>query len=455
MSDLGPFHARRPDIDTLTRPAPTRRRGPDLAALRGRFAHPRTPLVVLGLVALLSLIARVLWLENPDRSLIFDEQYYVNAARVILGLHVPAHANYAGAPLGMDPNHEHPPLGKLLIVVGMKLFGDNPLGWRFFSLVFGTLAIGLMYWLVRSAGGGRWLSVGAATLMAVDNLSLLHGRIATLDVFVVVFMLLAAALYLRGHWLLAAVALGLGISVKLYAVYLLIVLVLFELLMLRVRPDAAEADIGALRLALRARLVRLVKFVPVSLLCYLVALLAADAAVHGPLNPLLHTRDMITYGGGLKSPDGPEGIASYPWQWLLNQVPINYFTVNTDVYSGSKLVVSHPVVAFQGVMNPFIIFLALPALGLAVWLAWHERDRLSALVVAWIAGTFLPFVVLAAFFQRTEYLYYMVVIVPGIYLAVARLFSRRFLPPAATLGWVCAVGYGFWSLYPFRTWSGH
>jgi hypothetical protein len=180
-----------------------------------------------------------------------------------------------------------------------------------------------------------------------------------------------------------------------------------------------------------------------------------DAAMHAPtVNPLAHTRDMISYAGGLKSIGGPVGIASYPWEWLLNQTPINYFTVNTDVYSGSKLVVSHPVVAFQGLMNPFIIFLALPATGLSVWLMWRERDRLATLAVAWIAATYLPFVVLAAVFQRTEYLYYMVVIVPGLYIAVARMFSRRFLPRAALIGYACALGYGFWSLYPFRTWSG-
>lgn len=397
----------------------------------------------------------MIWLANPDRQLIFDEQYYVNAARVILGLHVPAHANYAGSPPGIDPNHEHPPLGKLFIAAGMKLFGDTPLGWRFFSLVFGTLAVLLMYWVVRQARGGRWLGVGGAALMAVDNLMMVHGRIATLDVYVLVFLLLAIGLYLRGWWVGAGVALGLGLAVKLYAVYLVGVVVLLEVLLLRVRPGSPLADMPMLRRRLGSRFACMGGFVAVSVVVFLVALKAMDAPLHGSANPFQHVRDMVSYGGGLTSPNGPEGIASYPWQWLLNQEPINYFSVNTDISSGGKVIASHPIVSFQGLMNPFVIFLALPAFGLAVSLYWRERDRLSALAIAWILGTYLPFVGLAVFDRRTEYLYYMVIVLPGVFLAVSRLFSRRFLPPAATVGWGCALGYGFWSLYPFRTWSGH
>jgi predicted membrane-bound dolichyl-phosphate-mannose-protein mannosyltransferase len=432
-----------PDEDR-SRPDALVERAGALAVRAGEWLRrPRTPLVLLGIVSLFSLGARVLWLANPNNALIFDEAYYVNAARVIIGIHPPAGANYATSPLGLDPNHEHPPLGKLFVVAGMRMFGDNPWGWRFFSLVFGTLAILLMYWVVRQAGGGRWLALGAATLMAVDNLSLVHGRIATLDVFAVVFMLAAAALYLRGWWLPAAVATGLALSVKLYSGEILLVLLLFDVLLLRER--------GA---RLRAWAVRFAVYAGVSIVAYVAVLAVLDGAMHAGTNPLQHTRDMISYAGDLKSVGGPTGIASYPWEWLLNQAPINYFTVNTDVYAGGKLIVSHPVVAFQGSMNPFIIFLALPAFALAVRLVGRERDRTSALAVAWILGTLVPFVVMAVFLQRTEYLYYMVVVLPGIYLAVARLFSRRFLPRSALVGYVCALGYGFWSLYPFRTFTG-
>ncbi|HEX3607638.1 MAG TPA: phospholipid carrier-dependent glycosyltransferase [Candidatus Dormibacteraeota bacterium] len=419
------------------------------------LARPRAPYALLAVVSLLSVGARAWWLDHPSRALIFDEAYYVNAARVILGVHVPGGDHYAGSTPGLDPNQEHPPLGKLLIALGMRLFGDGALGWRILPLVFGSLAILAMFWLVRAAGGGAWLALGAAGLMAADNLSLIHGRIATLDVFVVVFMLAAVALYLRERSVLAGLALGLGCCVKLVAPYALLALALLEVG--RVVLGSRAPDLSLRRRAIE-RLAPLATCAAVTMLAYLGILYGLDHFWSAYHNPLVHTRAMFDYAAKLTNPHGPEGIASYPWQWLLNQEPINYYTVNTNVLTDGKVTATHPVVAFQGVMNPAIILLTLPALFLAVHTARRDRDDLSLLALAWFLGTFLPFVIAAAplgsFGNRISYLYYMVIVLPAVYLAVARLLSHGALPRAVIAGYVCILGYWFEALYPFRTWSG-
>jgi dolichyl-phosphate-mannose-protein mannosyltransferase len=396
-----------------------------------------------------------MWLDRPRRALIFDEAYYVNAARVILGMHVPSGDHYAGSPPGLDPNQEHPPLAKLLIALGMRLFGDGALGWRILPLIFGSLAILALYWVVRAAGGGSWLALGAAALMAADNLSLVHGRIATLDVFVVVFMLAAAALYLRDRPLLAGVVLGIGCCTKLVAPYLLVVLALLEAGRVLLRARAAELT---WRRAAVERLAPLATCAAATMLVYLGLLYGLDHFFSAYRNPLVHTRAMLDYAARLTNPNGPEGIASYPWQWLLDQEPINYYTVNTNVLSGGKVIATHPVVAFQGLMNPAIIVLALPALFLAASTAWRRRDDLSILVVGWFLGTWLPFAVAAAPLgshgNRISYLYYMVIVLPAVYVGVARLLSHPGLPRAVLAGYVCILGYWFVALYPFRTWTG-
>ena len=155
---------------------PATRCGRRGGALRGRRSPPadrapRAPLVALALdPRLLPGGARVLPRRavlsprNTDSAhgLIFDEAYYVNAARVIDGIHPPAGDPYAGAPLHKDPNAEHPQLAKLIMAGGIELFGDNPWGWRIGSVIFGLLAIVAMYALVRAAGGSPWLAVGAS-----------------------------------------------------------------------------------------------------------------------------------------------------------------------------------------------------------------------------------------------------------------------------------------------------
>jgi hypothetical protein len=56
---------------------------------------------------------------------------------------------------------------------------------------------------------------------------------------------------------------------------------------------------------------------------------------------------------------------------------------------------------------------------------------------------------------RTSYLYYMLIVLPGLYLITARMFSPTRIPRAATLGWVVALLYSLIDLYPVRSLSGH
>src|SRR5438309_8794716 len=139
----------------------------------GMKTASRLPLLALAALCLVSFGVRAAWLGLPCHAacrtpsahvLIFDERYYVNAARVIAGIRPPAApgAAYRHAPLGSDPNAEHPQLAKLIMAGSIELLGDGPWGWRLGSLVLGTLAILGMFALVRWSGGGPWLSVGAA-----------------------------------------------------------------------------------------------------------------------------------------------------------------------------------------------------------------------------------------------------------------------------------------------------
>jgi hypothetical protein len=168
-------------------------------------------------------------------------------------------------------------------------------------------------------------------------------------------------------------------------------------------------------------------------------------------NAFSHTWHILQYGAQQRSPHGPQGVASYPWMWFINESQINYYTVTTTVRSGSEVVSRHATIAFRGAMNPFIIFAAIPALGACLGAWWRSRAEIDLLPVAWVAGTWLPLLGQSVFDQRTSYLYYMLLVLPGIYIATVRLFSMRGLPRLTLLAWAGALIAGFLAFYPIRT----
>ena len=413
---------------------------------------------LLGALLVVSTVARLAWIAEPcrapcrspdDHILVFDEAYYVNAARVIAGIRPPTGAPYANAPLGTDPNSEHPQLAKLLMAGGIELFGDGPVAWRLPSVVFGTLAILGMFVLVRCAGGGPWLGLGAAALMAADNLLLVHGRIGTLDISATAAMIWGVALYLRDRPLLAGAVIGVGASAKEVAPYILFALAVLELL--RWWPARSEV---------RARLVRLGGCVVASAVAFLVMLQVMGwiAAPYSPQTGKLvpggafgHVAHMLSYAANQTSPHGPRGIASYPWDWLLDIKSITYLRINPGRPTAALNQVE-PAVHFIGLISPPILLLAIPALlyaGVGVARRRRSADEVGVVGLAWFLGTYLPFVAASLIESRTSYLYYMVIVMPGIYLAVANLIAR--IGPRRKIVWVwmaCVLAAAV-VLYPF------
>jgi hypothetical protein len=365
--------------------------------------------------------------------LVFDEAYYVNAARAIAGVPRPAGAQYVGTPAGDDPNSEHPQLAKLAMAGAIDVFGDGPFAWRIGSIVFGSLAILGLYVLVRAVGADPPLAVFACALMAVDNLLLVHGRIGTLDIYAVAAMIWAAALYARGSPLGAGIVIGVGSCFKLVVPYVMFALVAWEALRWWSGRQRAGSrpGLGLLACALVAAGV-------------FIAALALLDRVAPPYDPIAgrlvgggvfgHLHHMISYAAGESSPHGPRGIASYPWAWLGDFKPILYLNIDY-AHPAPGLYGIHPEVHFLGMISPPILLAAMPALLLG---ALGMTRRLPAAVrrfapapsptvvfgVAWFLGTWLPFEALSSGWSRTSYLYYMVIVMPGLYVLAADLLRR-------------------------------
>jgi len=133
------------------------------------------------LIAIASLALRLINLSTP-KGFVFDEVYYVDGARDFLKYGVEVNGN--------QPEFiVHPPVGKWMIAIGIKIFGDNEFGWRFVTAIVGVLLILLFARFVHILFFSPLLTAMAAALMAIDGMVLVHSRTALLDLFLTFFVL--------------------------------------------------------------------------------------------------------------------------------------------------------------------------------------------------------------------------------------------------------------------------
>lgn len=165
------------------------------------FSKNRLTIIIIALFSLVQL----LFLTQP-LSLVWDEQHYVKAARLMV----------RGYP---DYNIAHPPLGKQMIAASMKALGDNPWGWRVPSFLFSITTIVLIFVFARRFFGEK-AALLATLLLALDPLWIAVSRLAMLDVFATFFAVLFFMLmfhYLEKPNLKLAVASGTALGASLAA----------------------------------------------------------------------------------------------------------------------------------------------------------------------------------------------------------------------------------------------
>ena len=405
------------------------------------------PEQVLALVLVGAFVLRAVWLTLPAGALIFDEAFYVNAARTILGWDVPGGAHYAGAVAGLDPNVEHPPLGKVLMAASMAVFGDNGLGWRLPSLIAGMVALGAVYRIVRAAGESQWLGVLAVGIFAFDNLVFVHSRIGTLDMLVLAPILVAAWMGLRGRWFAAGALVGLGLLVKLTALYGLLALLAMVGLALVVEWR-------------RHRSVRVASLRPAALLLAGTVIIggaglwALDARFTTFENPVAHVQHMLRYGTALTREGGlPSDCISNdstPLMWLVNDCEMRYLRVAESVRAGEEVIASRASIDFRGAMNPVLLGGMALAVPFAGWLAVRRRSRLATWSLVWIGANYLPFVAIVFLGGRVAYIYYFLPLVPAVGATIALLLLRAGLPRIVLWTYLVAYAWGYAAYFPFR-----
>lgn len=321
----------------------------------------------------------------------------------------------------------HPPLGKVILSLGIRLFGMTPLGWRCMGALFGVAMLPLMWDLLRRMFRDDRVALCGTALLACDFMHLTQTRIATIDSFATLFILLMYLFLYRyftegrlRHLAACGVAFGVGAATKWTCLYAGAGLGVLWALHWVFQGVQAHRDGDGRRYVRRLILnigFCLVFFVLVPGMIYYASYYPYGAArgLHGAgmyftreyaAIVLENQRFMFTYHAGL--------VATHPyssrwWQWLLDLRPILYYLSYGDGTVSTIGAFVNPLLCWGGL-------LALPVL--AYRAVRHDRTALF-LLVGYLAQV-LPWV----FISRLTFEYHYFAATLFLVLALGYVFDR-------------------------------
>ena len=290
----------------------------------------------------------------------------------------------------------HPPLGKEIIGLGIRLFGMTPFGWRFSGTLFGVLMLPILYVFLKRMFASSGIAACATVIFAFDFMHFVQTRIATIDTYSVFFILLMYLFMWRfvsgGRWrylALSGLFFGLGAASKWTCIYagagLAVIWLAYWITQAR-KPRFAARFLGNCAFCL-------VFFVAVPLAVYY-----ASYYHYGTANGLeggvgmYFTRDyfdivvdnqvyMWEYHSDLVS---EHPYASRWYQWIIDARPILYYLEYFEDGSTKS--------AFGAFMNPVFCWTGLLAMGANVLLMIKDRDGRAAFTVIGYLAQLLPWV---------------------------------------------------------------
>lgn len=330
----------------------------------------------------------------------------------------------------------HPPLGKLIIAIGISLFGMTPFGWRFSGALIGVLMLPVMYMLLKRMFASTRICACATAIFAFDFMHFAQTRIATIDsyaVFFILLMYLFMYMYItEGRWrdlALSGLFFGIGAACKWTCFYAGAGLAVIWL-MHWIRNFELKAFLKNCAFCV-------VFFIIVPAMIYYVSYFPYGQASGMHSLGMLFTSDyagmvldnqkfMFSYHAGVHS---EHPYSSRWWQWVIDERPILYYLKYFDDGTRSS---------FGAFLNPVLCWGGLAAMIVCAVLAVKRRDRVSLFIVIGYLAQLLPWV----FITRTTFEYHYFPSSIFLVLAIARVFR---LMKDNTKGWKFNV-YGLTGL---------
>ena len=251
------------------------------------------------------------------------------------------------------------------------VFTDNAFGWRFFSIIFGTLGIVLFYFICRKLGFSWKATMLATFLFAFEDMTFLHSGLALLDVYMVTFMLAAVLAYLDEKYIWMGIFVALSANCKLAGVLIFIAIFIHWAIY---RKDKWKSFSISLVVAAVSFVVFLVFF---------------DFFIKGGLeNPITRINALFP---------APPPINLLSPSCLSPAVPGHGYirSLLNPSYNSPFIIYSYDP-QYISFISTTIQILIIPTIGYMIYKAISKKSQVAGLVLLWFLATYLVWIPLGA-----------------------------------------------------------
>lgn len=307
----------------------------------------------------------------------------------------------------------HPPLGKIVIMCFIKLFGMTPFGWRFAGCLFGVLMLIPFYVFLKNLFGKTAIAACGTIIFAFDFMHYTQTRIATIDTYAVFYIILSYLFLYRwmttdydapvrksaGNLFLSGLFFGIGCASKWTVIYAGVGLAILYLITLICRGK--DRTVGGFGRHLAGTLaLSVVFFIVIPVVIYCLSYISYGLAKGMEFPDMLTSREyyeliwenqvyMMTYHQGV---DQAHPYASRWYQWIVDARPILYYLEYKGDMKSAFACFNNPMVSWGGLLA---LFSLIPA--------WRKRrDPAIPLIGIGYLSQLVPWM----FISRTTFAYH-------------------------------------------------
>lgn len=346
---------------------------------------------------------------------VWDEVYYATTAFQLINFLPP----YV---------YVHPPLGMLLIGLGILVFGMNPFGWRFLPLLSGIFILPLIYIFTKKISKSRIAASIATILLCFDFMHYVICKLASID-SIVTFFIFAEYFFLylylqskieKNSWhesfrylFATGVMFAFGIGIKWSA--------LFSLLPVLAMLIYAEFILDRIRVEFINKIsLIIISFIIIPFIIYALSYLpnymisqetSFISFIMGMQEKIInyHTRDVLVQHSS---------STSKWWTWPFDIRPFTIYSYGNNLKKtfSTVLLMGNPAIWWFSILAFFIFIIN----QLKNFISYRNINYGMLFILIALLSQYLPY----AFFKRGSFIYYFYTVTPFLFMITAFVLAE-------------------------------